>query len=95
MGCLKRSPTGETFFYPEKSEVTLTFAKSEWLAENAQQKVKRMTTSKEIRWHTGTARCIAPVCACDAPIIEMIAKPALPSFGFGDTACKRCAMHLV
>ena len=33
-------------------------------------------------------------CACDMLVIEMIAKPALPIW-FGDTACKRCAMHLV
>lgn len=37
---------------------------------------------------------MAPVCAYDAPVIEMIAKPALPKW-FGDTACKRRAMHLV
>ena len=73
----------------------MTFAKSEWLAENAQQKVKRMTTSATRPLSTQGSLAVWVLCVYDAPIIEMIAKPALPSFGFGDTACKRCAMHLV
>jgi len=39
----------------------------------------------ETHHHTGVPGCIGPVCAYDTPVIETIAKPALP-LGFGDTA---------
>jgi len=33
----------------------------------------------EIHHHTGVPGCMGPVCAYDTPIIETIAKPALPA----------------
>ncbi len=49
-------------------------------------KVRWKTTLQcKIHHHTGLPDCMGPVCAYDAPVIEMIAKPALPSDGFGDT----------
>jgi hypothetical protein len=40
----------------------------------------------ETHHHTGVPGCMGPVCAYDTPVIEMIAKPALPGNGFGGTA---------
>jgi hypothetical protein len=48
-------------------------------------KVRRMTTPQGIRHCTGLPDRMGPVYACDTPVIEMIAKPALPCKGFGDT----------
>ena len=57
-------------------------------------KVKRMTTSETRTVSTQDKLAVWLLCVRDAPVIEMIAKPALPIW-FGDTACKRCEMHLV
>lgn len=44
--------------------------------------------------NAGEPGCTGPAFAFDTPIIEMIAKPALPRNGLGGTACKRRAIDI-
>ena len=43
--------------------------------------------------HTGAPGCMGPVCAYDTPVIETIAKPALPDLGLVVQPDTRSAMH--
>ena len=48
-------------------------------------KVRRMTTPQGLCHCTGLPDRMGPVLACDTLVLELIAKPALPCKGFGDT----------
>ena len=85
MGCLKRDPTGEKSFYPERLEAVHRLrGRNGWPGTLGKSETDDNPGNGN-RQHAGEPSRIGPACACDAPVKELIAKPTLSHFGFGYT----------